>query len=92
MVYKQSLAATAAPLLMVAGWDEVLATAFLWKLTCRHRGLFQSIDEPGTPGSVIVHNGNPLFQEYNLVQQVGNQTHRLSTGFGGCCCLFRKYY
>eukprot|EP00750_Incisomonas_marina_P006259 INCI14389.2.p1 GENE.INCI14389.2~~INCI14389.2.p1 ORF type:complete len:646 (-),score=92.51 INCI14389.2:316-2253(-) len=70
MVYKQSLAATAAPLLMVAGWDEVLATAFLWKLTCRHRGLFQSIDEPGTPGSVIVHNGNPLFQEYNLVQQM----------------------
>lgn len=83
MVYKQSLAAVAAPLLMVADWDEVLAIAFLWKLTCRHRGLFQSTDEPETPGSAVVQNGNPLFQEYNLVQQVGivwfNPVHQLPT-------------
>ena len=43
MVYKQSLAAVAAPLLVVAGGDEVLATAFLWTLTRRHRGLYVTI-------------------------------------------------
>ena len=75
--YKQSLAAIGAVLLVVAEGDEVLATAFLWKLTLRHRGLYQSIEELETPAGPNDGRSSPqsrtfgaAYQDYSLVHQV----------------------